>query len=91
MAAWIFAFVLGVLAWAGWREYDYRAAVREAQSLGWKWKSDEPFAKIRADWRSAFRKETWERNSMLDVMPPGDLAAHGKLIRRLNPTSLNFW
>jgi hypothetical protein len=26
---------LAAIAWVGWREYDYRAAIREAQAAGY--------------------------------------------------------
>ena len=35
---------LATTAWAGWREYDHRAAIREAQAAGCTWEVREPIA-----------------------------------------------
>src|SRR5204863_6126841 len=29
--------VLGFLGYGAWRQYDFRAAIQEAQALGWEW------------------------------------------------------
>ena len=56
---WLTALLLAACAWSVWREYDYRAAIREAKTAGFTWKTREPFDAIRGDWRAAFRKATW--------------------------------
>jgi Leucine-rich repeat (LRR) protein len=81
--------VVWVLVWAGWRERDYRAAIREAESMGWQWGCREPLDWIREDWRAVFRGRTWERVANLTI-PPTDLAAHAALLHRLRPAELNL-
>lgn len=46
----LLAVLLALLTWAGWREYDYRAAVREARAAGYEWSTDEPFMLNRSAW-----------------------------------------
>jgi hypothetical protein len=85
---WLAAIALVVtLVWAGWREYEYRAAIQEAQGLGWTWASMEPFDAIRKSWRAAFRRSTWAREAELTITSR-DPTAHAALIGRLNPTEV---
>ena len=86
---WFLAILLAVCAWLGWREYDYRCAVREAEAAGWSWESHEPFDLIIADWHAALQKATWtDRYRQLDLLPGSDLAQARSLIDRLRPTRL---
>jgi hypothetical protein len=87
--AWVLVLVL-VVARAGWRAYDHRAAEREALALEWEWRSDEPWERIRQNWRAAFEKSTWVRNAVLWIGTTESLAQHGRLIQRLNPTQLTI-
>jgi hypothetical protein len=50
---------LAATAWVGWRAYDHRAAVREAEAAGYDLKGCEPLALIRVNWRAAFQKDPW--------------------------------
>ncbi|MCE9610048.1 MAG: hypothetical protein K8R23_07545 [Chthoniobacter sp.] len=80
---------LAATAWVGWREYDHRAAIREAEAAGYEWEVREPIGLIRADWNAAFRKETWtEGYWRLDVGKDRDLASLRPLLLRLRPTEL---
>ena len=80
---------LASTAWVGWRAYDRRAAIREAQAAGFEWTVREPIALIRADWRAAFQKETWtESYWLLNVGYGHDLASLRPLLLRLRPTEL---
>jgi hypothetical protein len=80
---------IAAIAWVGWREFDHRAAIREARAAGYTWKVREPIALIRADWRAAFRKETWtESYRHLNVGEGRDLASLRPLLLRLRPTVL---
>ena len=80
---------LAAPAWLGRREYDHRAAVREARAAGYEWTVREPIALIRADWHAAFSKETWtESYWYLDVGAGRDLASLRPLLLRLRPTVL---
>jgi hypothetical protein len=81
---------LAATAWGGWREYDHRAAIREAQAAGCRWTVREPIALIRADWHAAFQKETWTKSYWwLDVGWDRDLARLRPLLLRLRPTVLS--
>ena len=73
-----------------WRQYDFRATVREAEAKGFKFKmSDDPFEGIRKDWHAAFRWATWfERKRELDLPESTDLAPIGTLLHRLGLTRL---
>ena len=80
---------LAATAWVGWREYDRRAAVREARAAGCTWTVREPIALIRADWRAAFQKDTWTGSYWcLGVGESCDLARLRPLLLRLRPTTL---
>jgi hypothetical protein len=80
---------LAATAWVGWREYDHRAAIREAEAAGCRWEVREPIALIRADWRAAFQKETWTGSYwQLGVGYGCDLASLRPLLLRLRPTVL---
>ena len=76
---WLVGFVVLACAWAGWREYDYRAAISEAKAAGWHYESGE----------SAMRMATWtDRYRRLGLPIGTDLATAGPLLSRLRPTSL---
>jgi hypothetical protein len=80
---------LAATAWVGWREFDHRAAVREARASGCTWEVREPIAVIRANWRAAFRKDTWTDSYwQLDVGYGRNLTHLRPLLLRLRPTTL---
>jgi hypothetical protein len=80
---------LAATAWVGWREYDHRAAIREAEAAGYLWEVREPIALIREDWRAAFQKKTWTGSYWyLHVGADRDLASLRPLLLRLRPTDL---
>lgn len=86
---WLLVLTLAACAWLGWRVYDERAAIREAQAVGWKWESRDPVSLILADWRAAGRKETWtERYRQVNLPDGTDLASARPLLVRLHPTGL---
>ena len=83
--------LLGLLSWLGWRDYDFRCAVREAEAAGFSFEqSPGPAALIRADWHAAFRGATWFERVRRRLTPPNgcDLAQHQTLLLRLRPTYL---
>ena len=59
LVRWSFVGILAILGWYGWKAYDFEQAVKEAKALGWMFEYNEPIAKIRGNWRKAFRKDTW--------------------------------
>ncbi len=83
------AALFSVCAYGTWREYDFRAAIREAKALGWGWDYDDPIEAIRADWKAAFRKATWTGGKReLEISNHSEFEGHASLLRRLAPTSL---
>ena len=86
---WLLLLALAATVWLGWREYDHRAAVREAEAE-FEWRAIEPIPLIRANWRAAFRKATWtETYRRLYVGGDRDLARLRPLLLRLRPTWLS--
>ena len=59
LVRWSLVGILAILGWYGWKAYDFEQAVKEVNALGWEFESNGPIARIRDDWRNAFRKETW--------------------------------
>ena len=83
----ILVVVIAMVGWYSWKGYDFGRATRQAQSLGWKVTYNDPFAKIRKDWKSAIRKETWRDTGRWVFLTNCDqLAAHVDVLRRLKPT-----
>lgn len=82
---------LGVIAmtWAGWREADYRAAIREAETAGFSWStSDDPWGHLQeGEWMLAWRLWT-KPQRRLDVTPGVDFSRQVGLLQRLKPTQL---
>ena len=86
---WLILPLFIAIAWSGWREYDHRAAVREAQATGFEWRELTPSDVIRKDWRAAFRKETWSGSLReLDLGKVPTLTSVRPLLLRLRPTIL---
>ncbi len=85
--------LLAWLGWSGWRAYDFRGAVREAEAAGFSFEqSPVAVALIRADWHAAFRAATWsERSRRLKLPEQCDLAQHQTLLLRLRPTRLEAY
>ena len=86
---WLLALLLAWGGYAAWREYDYRAAVREAKEAGFKWVESGPWDLIRADWRNALKKQTWSTyERRLELGDIDRLTQYRDLIRRLRPMDL---
>lgn len=86
----LLAALLATVGWNVWRGYDYRATVREARAAGCLFQeSPTPFARIRYDWRNAFRLAIWAEHQRVLYLPEGtDLAPLRPLLRRLDPTDM---
>ena len=88
---WTFVVFAIVVGWGGWRHYDFRQAVKEAKERGWGFKYDDPADVIRADWRAAFRKETWSGTERDLSIHTGTVSERDfDLIRRLKPKQLSI-
>lgn len=86
---WLLALFLAWGGYAAWREYDYRAAVREAQAAGFEWVNIGPWDLIREDWHNALEKETWRTyERRLELGSADSFTQYRDLIRRLRPTDI---
>lgn len=86
---WLLGLTLAVCGWMVWREYDFRAAIREAKAAGWQYERRDPVTLILADWRTAGMKATWKDRYSRVGLPVGtDLATAAPLLSRLRPTRL---
>ena len=80
---------LAATAWVGWREFDHRAAIREAEAAGYQWEVRDPVTIMRKDWSAAFSPGTRTRSHwQLDVGSDRDLASLRPLLLRIRPTAL---
>ena len=88
---WTFVAFVVVFGWGGWRHYDFQKAVKEAEERRWAFLYNDPVAMIRADWRAAFRKETWsDPGRYLDIRAEAVSERDFDLIRRLKPKQLTI-
>jgi hypothetical protein len=89
---WLAVLIAALLAYFGWKAYDYRAAIKEARALGWTVGYTDPIDVIQKDWVAAFQKETW-RGGLTGVIVPacGRVEPHRKLLLRLNPRVLSIF
>jgi hypothetical protein len=77
--------------WFAWREYDFRKAARSADMSGAYWVYDDPFDAIKADWRAAFVRETWNGKRWLSILNNEVLARVSRkdLVARLRPRNFS--
>ena len=86
---WMFVVFAVVLGWGGWRHYDFRQAMKEAEERGWMFEYKDPVLRIRADWKAAFRKGTWSDTRRVLLVPTEAVSERDfDLIRRLKPKQL---
>jgi hypothetical protein len=88
----LLAFGAAFMAWIGWRTYDYRAAIREAEAASFSWgTSDDPWDQLRqGEWMLAWR--LWrEPMRRLDVPTGVDFPRYIGLLHRLKPTHLGAY
>ncbi len=83
---WLLALLGMAFGYAGWWAYDANEARWEAKMLGWQLVYTDPYEEIQANWKMAFKKETWtEGVTFLRVPRRSDPLQHTKLLERLNP------
>jgi hypothetical protein len=89
---WLFVFIVAALAWSGWRAYTFRIALSQANALGWLVTRLDPAEEIWADWRAAFRKQTWRNEVTRLGIPKGEeFTQRLAIVRRLNPKLLRIY
>ena len=86
---WLGVLLLACFAYGQWKAYDYRAAVKEAQALGWQITDTSPFDDIKLDWHAAMDMKTWT-NTRRHLVISGyqDVIGHESLLLRLNPEGI---
>ena len=88
---WLLLLAAGFLAYGGWTQYAFRAALKEARALGWRVDYTDPSEEIRANWKAAFRKATWlDGVARVDILTSEALEQHLTIVQRLNPRSLSI-
>ena len=88
---WLLLLAAGFLAYGGWTQYAFRAALKEARALGWAVYYTDPYEVIRADWKAAFRKATWlDGVTGVDIPTSEEFEQHLAILHRLNPKELRI-
>ena len=88
---WLIVFIVATLGWSGWRAYAFRSALAETKALGWKLYYTDPVETIRANWKSAFKKETWLDGVTGVVIPTSEAFEQNlAIVHRLNPVRLRI-
>ena len=88
---WLLVLAVLALAWGGWRAYAFRSALAEARALGWEVQYTAPVEAIWADWKSAFKKATWQDGGTAVVIPTSEaFEQHLAIVHRLNPKGLRI-
>ena len=86
---WFIVLSIAIFAWSGWRVYDKRSAIKEAEALGWNVLYTDPSEAIRWNWKNAFRKATWSDGVRTVAIQTGQsFEQHVSVVHRLNPTEL---
>ena len=88
---WLVLLIVATFAYAQWRAYTFRSALKQAEALGWEVTYTDPYAEIRADWKAAFKKQTWLEGVSVVIISPGEeLEKHRAMIQQLNPKTLSI-
>ena len=89
---WLLLLAAGFLAYGGWTQYAFRAALKEARALGWTVKYSDPDEEIRADWKTAFRKATWlDGVTLMHIPASEEFEQNVAIVHRLNPRELHIY
>ena len=88
---WLLLLAAGFLAYSGWTQYAFRAALKEARALGWAVKHTDPVESIRMNWKSAFEKETWlDGVTYLGIPKSQQAEQHLDIVHQLDPRELRI-
>ena len=88
---WLLLLATGLLAYGGWTQYSFRAALKEAEALGWTVSYTDPSEAIRKDWKAAFKKKTWLEGVTRVVIVRGEsFVQHHRIFRQLDPKGLQI-
>ncbi len=88
---WLIVFIVAMLGWSGWRAYAFRSALAEARALEWGVGYTDPVETIRADWKAAFKKDTWLDGVTGMTIPTSEAFEQNvAIVHRLNPRALSI-
>ena len=88
---WLLLLATGFLAYGGWTQYAFRAALKEARALGWVVNYTDPVEEIRKNWKAAFRKATWlDGVTLVNIPRSEEFEQHLAVLHRLNPRGLKI-
>ena len=88
---WLLLLAAGLLAYAGWTQYAFRAALSQARALGWVVEYTDPIEEIGKSWKAAFKKETWlDGGVILMILTSEEFEQHLAIVHRLNPIWLTI-
>ncbi len=88
---WLLALVAAMMAYGAWTEYAFRSALKQARATELVVDYTDPVEMIRADWKNAFKKDTWMDGVRYVEPSTGEaLEQHRALIHRLNPKFLGI-
>ena len=89
---WLLLLAAGFLAYGGWTQYAFRAALKEARALGWDVSYTDPYEEIRKNWTAAFRIATWLDGVTYVGIPTGEeFEQHLAIVHRLNPEKMRIF
>ena len=88
---WLLLLAAGFLAYGGWTQYAFRAALKEADALGWVVFYTDPVEQIRMNWKAAFKKRTWLNGvTLVHIDTSEKFQQHLAIVHRLNPHGLRI-
>ena len=88
---WLLLLAASLLAYAGWTQYAFRSALKEAKALGWDVYYTDQSKLIQRNWKAAFQRETWTDGVKALRLPTNKaIEQHLALIHRLNPKGVNI-
>ena len=89
---WLLVLAAGLLAYAGWTQYAFRAALKEARALRWTVEYTDPVEDIQRNWKAAFKKRTWlDGVTLVEIHTSEEFEQHLAIVHRLNPERLDIF
>ena len=89
---WLLLLAASPLAYAGWTQYAYYSAIKEAEALSWQLTYTDPAKMIWQNWKAAFEKDTWlDGVTGVSTWTGTQLEQHQDILQRLNPKSLGIY
>ena len=87
-----FLLAASLLAYAGWTQYAFRSALKEAKALRWTVEYTDPVEDIQRNWKAAFMKRTWlDGVTLVEIHTSEEFEQHLAIVHRLNPKRLDIF